>query len=146
MPSADEEPAGRPADDPAGSAADDPARRAADDPARRAAEDPAWRAARDPVDQGLQAERTRLAWRRTALAATVCTLLLVRLALHAGLDQIRTTALGLTAGCWIGLLLLTQRRIRAMIRAQPVGVARLIPLTAAACVGLGLLGVLLIAA
>lgn len=137
MPSADEKPAGGPADDPADGT---------DDPADGPVDDPAWRAAHDPADRGLQAERTRLAWRRTVLAATVCTLLLVRLALHPGLDQIRATALALTGGCWIGLLLLTQRRIRAMARAQPVGVARLIPLTAAACVGFGLLGVLLIAA
>lgn len=32
---------------------------------------------------GLQAERTRLAWQRTALAAMVCLLLTLRTALHA---------------------------------------------------------------
>ncbi|MBV1848778.1 DUF202 domain-containing protein [Catellatospora tritici] len=99
-----------------------------------------------PGDPGAQAERTRLAWRRTALAATVCALLLVRLSVARGLDAAGAVGLSLTALVWLALLWVTQRRIRAMGVPDPAGVGRALTAVALSCLGLGLLGVLLILA
>ncbi|MDI1459609.1 DUF202 domain-containing protein [Catellatospora sp. KI3] len=99
-----------------------------------------------PGDPGAQAERTRLAWRRTVLAATVCALLLVRLSALRGLDVAGAVGLSLTALVWLAMLWVAQRRIRAMEVADPGGVGRALTAVALSCVGLGLLGVLLILA
>ncbi|GHJ49948.1 hypothetical protein Cs7R123_72900 [Catellatospora sp. TT07R-123] len=98
------------------------------------------------ADPGAQAERTRLAWRRTALAATVCALLLARLSATRGLDVAGTVGLSLTALVWLGLLWTAQHRIRAMAVSDPAVVGRTLTAVALSCVGLGLLGVLLILA
>ncbi len=83
-------------------------------------------------------ERTRLSWRRTSLLATVVAVLLVRLAMHEGKG---IGAVGVAALCWVGLLVVIQRRVNALDR--PVG--RALVLTAAACVVFGVLGVVLVA-
>lgn len=98
------------------------------------------------ADPGAQPERTRLAWRRTVLAATACALLLFRLAFERGLDPAGAVGLALGLLCWLALLLLAHRRIRAMASPQPVGVARLLTAVTASCVFTALLGVLLIVA
>ncbi|WP_144120432.1 DUF202 domain-containing protein [Catellatospora sichuanensis] len=95
-------------------------------------------------DPGAQAERTRLAWRRTVLSGTACALLLFRLAFERGLDDVGALALALALLCWLALLLVAQRRIRAMDRQDPVAVARTIAAVTFSCVLTGLLGVLLI--
>ncbi|WP_117209304.1 DUF202 domain-containing protein [Allorhizocola rhizosphaerae] len=82
-------------------------------------------------------ERTRLSWRRTSLVATVVAILLVRLALHEGRG---VGVIGVAALCWVGLLVVVQRRVNALT--GPVG--REIVLTAAACVAFGVLGVVLV--
>jgi uncharacterized membrane protein YidH (DUF202 family) len=80
----------------------------------------------DPVDlpPGASRERTQLAWRRTALSATVVALLLVRVA--------GPTALGaLAAPGWLVALVLARRRIRALASSAGSG-------SPLAVVGLGL--------
>jgi uncharacterized membrane protein YidH (DUF202 family) len=70
-------------------------------------------------DHGASAERTRLAWRRTALSATAVGLLAVRPAFHpdAGPAQWITAAL---AGLgWSVLIALAYRRARALKQRPP---------------------------
>lgn len=95
-------------------------------------------------DHGAQPERTRLAWRRTVLSGTVCALLLFRLAFSRGLDDAGALALALTMLSWLALLLVAQRRIRAMERQYPAGVARTMAAVTFSCVLMGVLGVLLV--
>ncbi|MEU7999696.1 DUF202 domain-containing protein [Catellatospora sp. NPDC049111] len=97
-----------------------------------------------PADHGAQPERTRLAWRRTVLSGTACALLLFRLAFERGLDDVGALGLALGLLCWLALLLVAQRRIRAMARPEPVGLARAVAAVTLCCVLMGLLGVLLI--
>ena len=70
-------------------------------------------------DVGAQPERTRLAWRRTILTATVVALLAIRLAFHDG----ATAAAGLLAAAvaltWLVLCTGGQLRIRTLARARP---------------------------
>ncbi|MFJ6726721.1 DUF202 domain-containing protein [Streptomyces sp. NPDC091281] len=70
-------------------------------------------------DPGLQPERTRLAWRRTTLAATVAAVLAVRSVLHGGATPAGVVAGALCCGLWLLFLLLAHRRITALA-ATPV--------------------------
>jgi uncharacterized membrane protein YidH (DUF202 family) len=70
-------------------------------------------------DPGLQPERTRLAWRRTTLSATVTAVLAVRTVLHEGANA---TGAAAAVGCgvvWLGLLLVAHRRLRALDADRP---------------------------
>jgi uncharacterized membrane protein YidH (DUF202 family) len=94
---------------------------------------------------GTQAERTRLAWRRTMLAVTAVALLAVRLAV------VDAPAVGLTLAAaallgWLGVLVVTYRRIGRMAAARPGPPGRELPLTAASAVGYAALGILLVLA
>ncbi|MER5788221.1 DUF202 domain-containing protein [Streptomyces sp. NPDC001980] len=66
--------------------------------------------ARDP---GLQPERTRLAWRRTTLSATVAGVLAAKTALH-GSTSAGVVACAACCALWLGFLLVAHRRIRAL--------------------------------
>lgn len=70
-------------------------------------------------DPGLQPERTRLAWRRTTLSATVVALLAGRQALHSGATPVALVAVALTAVAWLGFLMVAHRRVGRMGVARP---------------------------
>jgi Domain of unknown function (DUF202) len=65
-------------------------------------------------DRGLQAERTRLAWRRTTLAATVAALLAVSRVVSVGADLLAVIGLTLVVGAWLAIIAVAFRRIRAL--------------------------------
>lgn len=113
----------------------------------RAAEPPAPdRPTRDP---GLQPERTRLAWRRTALALTVIMVLTVRLALTgppvggAAGEAFGALVAGVAVLGWGAALTVCWRRATGTGPAP--GYGRSLPLVALATAGLALLGTLLAA-
>lgn len=87
------------------------------------------------TDRGAQAERTRLAWRRTALASTAVGVLAVRMVLHTGLTPLRAAGLVGGAALWIFALVVAQLRIWALADSTPAAMARSAALTAAATVG-----------
>jgi hypothetical protein len=94
---------------------------------------------------GSSADRTRLAWRRTALATTAIALLTVRLAVRDGMSA--WTGLGIAAAAlgWLATVWLAQRRIREMARRLPGHVGRTLPAIALVTVGFAALGIALVA-
>ncbi|MEU0964565.1 DUF202 domain-containing protein [Streptomyces sp. NPDC005917] len=65
-------------------------------------------------DPGLQPERTRLAWRRTTLSATVAAILAAKTALHGSASAGGVVACAACCTLWLGFLLVANRRIRAL--------------------------------
>jgi Domain of unknown function (DUF202) len=84
-------------------------------------------------DPGLQPERTRLAWRRTTLSATVAGVLAVRTALRAG-TGLGVAVVALSCGLWMVFLLLAHRRIRTLSAVDGPPPAVLAPRHASAAV------------
>jgi hypothetical protein len=72
-------------------------------------------------DPGLQPERTRLAWRRTTLSATVAAVLAVKTALAGGGSVVGVVACVLCGGCWAGFLWIAHRRIRGLAAVSAPG-------------------------
>ncbi|MEU2666959.1 DUF202 domain-containing protein [Micromonospora sp. NPDC007220] len=96
-------------------------------------------------DPGLQPERTRLAWRRTALALTVIMVLTVRLALTgpAADGTLGALVAGVAVLGWGAALAVCWRR--ATGTGPFPGYGRSLPLVALATAGFALLGTLLAA-
>ncbi|MEZ3179007.1 DUF202 domain-containing protein [Streptomyces pimonensis] len=65
-------------------------------------------------DPGLQPERTRLAWRRTTLSATVAAVLAVKTASAGGGSGAGFVACALCCACWLGFLWIAHRRIQGL--------------------------------
>ncbi|HZD99001.1 MAG TPA: DUF202 domain-containing protein, partial [Micromonosporaceae bacterium] len=76
---------------------------------------------------GASAERTRLAWRRTALASTAVVLLTVRLATRDSFTVLGAIAVAAALLLWLAQMWLTQQRIHAIDRHEPTEVMRALP-------------------
>ncbi|MFJ4603568.1 DUF202 domain-containing protein [Streptomyces griseoluteus] len=74
----------------------------------------------DPArDAGLQPQRTRLAWRRTTLSATVTAVLAIRASVRAAGPATGAVLVLLCSVCWLAFLALAHLRIRTLA-ASPV--------------------------
>jgi uncharacterized membrane protein YidH (DUF202 family) len=95
-------------------------------------------------EPGLQPERTRLSWRRTALAVTAVSILAVRLAVGYRLTARGALGTAGVAALWLVVVAVTQRRISALAATRPADAGRSPAVLAAAVLGYALLGVLLL--
>lgn len=101
---------------------------------------------RQRPDPGLSAQRTRLAWRRTAMSAAVVALLAVRPTVGAPTDPA-----GLVAGSaaligWAALTAVAYRRARGLNRSPPLPGRRTVPAAALITCVFALIGLLLLLA
>ncbi|NJQ01370.1 DUF202 domain-containing protein [Streptomyces zingiberis] len=98
-----------------------------------------------PRDPAAQPERTRLAWRRSTLAASVTALLAARLALREGAHPAGLLAAALVAAAWLLLLATAHRRIRALAVPRPdAAPARTLALATGCAVATAVCGALLL--
>jgi hypothetical protein len=95
-------------------------------------------------DRGLQPERTRLAWRRTALTATVVSVLTARLAAGTRLTTLGALGIAAVAVLWLAVLGICHRRVDALATSEPTAARPSPALLAAAVGGYAVLGVLLL--
>jgi len=94
--------------------------------------------------EGASAERTRLAWRRTALASTAVVLLTVRLATRDRFTVLGALAVAAALLVWLAQMWLTQRRIHAIDRHEPTEVMRTLPALTLTTIAFAMLAVLLV--
>jgi hypothetical protein len=90
---------------------------------------------------GLPAERTRLSWRRTTLAATITALLAIRVALA---DPARAPLIGLVVLGWLATLWLAHGRITTLGRDPEAAIGRSPAALALLTVGYSALGIVLV--
>jgi uncharacterized membrane protein YidH (DUF202 family) len=95
-------------------------------------------------DPGASAERTRLAWRRTVLSATVVALFMVRPVMHAEAAVKDWLISGLAIGCWAGLVGIAYHRQRGLAPRPPHPGRRTIPVYALITVTFAILGGLVV--
>ena len=88
--------------------------------------------------------RTQLAWLRTALAATVGSLLAARLAIGTRLTARGVAELTVVTVLWFATVLICHLRVRALKGTRPVTASRYPALLAAVVVGYALVGVLIV--
>ncbi|MBB5869769.1 uncharacterized membrane protein YidH (DUF202 family) [Allocatelliglobosispora scoriae] len=96
---------------------------------------------------GAAVERTRLAWRRTMLVTSVVAIVMVVAAVHGGISPTEAGALTLGMLVWLGFLILSQRRIRALnasTAGDPPEIARTVTLAGLAIALLATLGLVLL--
>jgi uncharacterized membrane protein YidH (DUF202 family) len=103
---------------------------------------PANPAMRNGAD-GASAERTRLAWRRTALTTTAVALLTIRVAVRNGYGSLAIVGIAAAIIGWLTQLLITQHRIEAMATPRPGNIGRTLPVFALVIIGFVVLGILL---
>lgn len=99
---------------------------------------------RPDADVGLASVRTRLAWRRTALAVGVVAVLTARLALAGG--TVGVVVAGLAGLAWSAVLVVTFPRLGGPVAGRPGLPGPTLPLIALFSAGFAGLGVLLVLA
>jgi uncharacterized membrane protein YidH (DUF202 family) len=92
---------------------------------------------------GASAERTRLAWRRTALTTTAVALLTVRVAVRHGYGPLAIVGIAAAAIGWLAQLVVAQHRIKAMDTPRPGNIGRTLPAFAAVIMGFVVLSIVL---
>jgi len=95
-------------------------------------------------DPGAAAERTRLAWRRTALSGAVVGLLIVRPAFAPRADAAALRVATAAMAGWTALTTVAYRRTRGLAAAPPRLSHRSIPVSAWITVGFAILGGLVV--
>jgi hypothetical protein len=95
-------------------------------------------------DRGASAERTRLAWRRTGLSATVVALLAARRAFTTGAGPASYLVAAVVLAGWAGLVGLAYRRARGLDARPPRPGQRTIAAYAAITVAFAILGTVLV--
>lgn len=93
---------------------------------------------------GASAERTRLAWRRTALASTVVVLLTVRVATRDRFTVLGALVVAAALLVWLEQMWITQRRIHAIDRHEPTQFRRALPAVSLTVIAFSLLAVVLV--
>jgi uncharacterized membrane protein YidH (DUF202 family) len=91
---------------------------------------------------GASAERTRLAWRRTALASTAIVLLTVRLAIRDRVTALGAIVIAAAIALWFVQMWVTQRRIHAIDRNEPTHVMRALPALSLTVIAFALLALI----
>ncbi len=89
-------------------------------------------------------ERTRFAWRRTALAATITAALAIRLATGERAAAVSGTLAALAIPLWLAAMLAAQRRINKIDSGQFTEVGRMPQALALAVTGFAVLGIALV--
>ena len=92
---------------------------------------------------GASGERTRLAWRRTALASTAVVLLTVRLAIRDRFTVFGAIGIAASLLVWFVQMWIIQHRIQAIDRHEPTQVMRALPVLTLTVIAFAVLAVLL---